>query len=602
MKIRKGKYLLIAFLLLLGSCNDSNISTNIQQQDIDFVHSLKKTNIKDHIISIDSAINITNKKEERLALLYLKKGKLQSKTLAYSEATENYEKALTVFKKIEAKKYITETYFGLGSANAFLLKKVIANEQLLKALELSKEIDDKKTEANVYGSLAYVYFSYSDYLTSIAYVEKAIIIRETTEDTIGLSSSYNNLAVIYKNIGKFEKALEYNTKSLALNIQQNDTISIAKSYNNIGNVYSKTLSDDKIAIKYFLLAIDLNEKKGLLNSHPLENLGDIYFRKPNIKQAKHYYLKALSIENKKNSTSKKLELNNILLQISLEERNLEKAIFYQQKRDSLNNSQIKKDTQEKLDLVENQYQLAISKQNLIQQQKLNKKNQIIFLIIIGILLLLALLWFQYEKNKKLKYNEEKNSLELKVLRSQMNPHFIFNVLSSIQNYILDNDQITSAKYLSKFAKLIRQNFDFTNHKTITLSDELDALKNYLDTQQMRFENKFEYLMTVSENIDINIVEIPPLLLQPFIENAIEHGFKAKKEKGLITLNISKKNNKLCFEINDNGKGITPSKHKTKTHSTDIFIKRLKLLGNKDEQSFIINTSSKGTNIIFSLIQ
>jgi len=182
----------------------------------------------------------------------------------------------------------------------------------------------------------------------------------------------------------------------------------------------------------------------------------------------------------------------------------------------------------------------------------------------------------------------------------MNPHFIFNALSAIQNSLMDNEPIKSAGYLSRFAKLIRQNFDFINQKSILLKDEIDALQNYMDTQKLRYQDKFDYEINVFADVDINQVEIPPLLIQPFIENSIEHGFKNKKDKGKITINISKKDMNICYEIIDNGKGYKTLKKDGKIHSIDIVKKRLKLIGNNDEKSIKMETSDKGTNIKFCL--
>jgi LytS/YehU family sensor histidine kinase len=184
----------------------------------------------------------------------------------------------------------------------------------------------------------------------------------------------------------------------------------------------------------------------------------------------------------------------------------------------------------------------------------------------------------------------------------MNPHFIFNTLSAIQNTLLDNEPIKLAIYISKFALLIRQNFDFVNKKTISLSDEIDALKNYMDMQNLRFNNRFDYEINISNAINISKTEIPPLLIQPFIENAIEHGFRNKTEKGIIIINISKKEKYICYEIIDNGKGYSITKINSRTHAIDIFKKRLKLIDTKDKKTFSISSSTNGTIIKFKLKQ
>lgn len=590
-------YSSVIYILLLASC--TNNDNYIQQQDIDFVESFKTPNKNKHLAIIDSVLKNGKYNEGRTALLHLKKGTLLSILERYNKSIVALETALIVFKKNEDKKHLTKTYWMLGNANAFLSNKVLSNKQLLTALQYSQEINDKKSEANIYGSLSQIHYLFNDFEKSINYTNSAIQIYETLKDTLGLSSTYNNLAIIYKNIGNYDDALNYNIQSLELNIALKDSSAIAKSHNNIGSL-ALLLNNYSDAKSHFLEAISINKKIALLNSTPLKNLGDLYLNQNNLEQAETYYLDALAIENKKSNIKSKLDLNDKLLEISLKKRDFQKAIVYQKERDALRNEINIKDNEEKRSLLKSQYQLSQKKQELKQIQNINKKNRIIFLSSFGFLLLLTILIFQQGRNRKLKNEKQKIILEQKVLRSQMNPHFIFNVLSSIQNSLMDNNPIKSATYLSNFAKLFRQNFDFIDKKKISLRDEIDVLENYISAQKLRYKDKFEYQLIVSDSIDLDATEIPPLILQPFLENAIEHGFKNKKELGKITLTITKESEYICYEIVDNGKGFDTTKKTSKTHALDIFIKRLKLLQKGDEKSFEINSSNAGTQVKFKL--
>ena len=289
-----------------------------------------------------------------------------------------------------------------------------------------------------------------------------------------------------------------------------------------------------------------------------------------------------------------------LLQIALKQKDFQNSLKYQEKRDSFYLLQKEKENQENLKLAENQYQLVTKENEFLKEKNTNRRNKFIFTISILSLLFLLIFWQIQNKNKKLKDEKNRLFLEQKVLRSQMNPHFIFNALSAIQNSLLDNEPIKSASYLSRFAKLIRQNFDFIDKRNIVLSEEIDALKNYLETQKMRFQDKFDYEINIYDNIDIHSIEIPPLLLQPFVENAIEHGFKRINETGKISITIYKQQNAICFEIKDNGIGFKKTKKDGKKHAIDIFLKRLKLRGKGEEKSFNITSNNKGTTIKFCL--
>ncbi len=160
---------------------------------------------------------------------------------------------------------------------------------------------------------------------------------------------------------------------------------------------------------------------------------------------------------------------------------------------------------------------------------------------------------QKERLKAIQQTKLSNA-ELKALRAQMNPHFVFNAINSVQYFITNNDPVSSQKYLSKFAKLIRYVVDNSKPLAIPLSKELEALNLYLDLEWLRFENKFEYSIDVNKNVDVEGVQIPSMLIQPYVENAIWHGLMHKNSKGKIKIEISRYENVLFCVIEDNGIG------------------------------------------------
>ncbi|RYF97477.1 MAG: histidine kinase, partial [Chitinophagaceae bacterium] len=147
--------------------------------------------------------------------------------------------------------------------------------------------------------------------------------------------------------------------------------------------------------------------------------------------------------------------------------------------------------------------------------------------------------------------------EMQALRAQMNPHFIFNCLNSINRYIVKSDQATASLYLTRFAKLIRLILDNSNSKNVILSNELEALKLYIEMEALRFDQKFEYVINVSPAVQADSIEIPPLIIQPYVENAIWHGLLHKNVSGRLTINVSMVNETMlqCV-IEDNGIGRT----------------------------------------------
>ncbi len=182
-----------------------------------------------------------------------------------------------------------------------------------------------------------------------------------------------------------------------------------------------------------------------------------------------------------------------------------------------------------------------------------------FKLMISLTLIAALLLFIHrirdkEKRKSL-FNKRMSELKLQALRSQMNPHFLFNTLNSIQYFISCNDQKSAQNYLSKFSKLMRSTLDNSEKSTIPISKEVEALKIYLELQLLRFENKFEYRISIDSLLDIYNIEIPTMIIQPYVENAITHGLRNKTLKGEIIISIKLDAGIIICTIEDNGIGI-----------------------------------------------
>lgn len=180
-----------------------------------------------------------------------------------------------------------------------------------------------------------------------------------------------------------------------------------------------------------------------------------------------------------------------------------------------------------------------------------------------------------------------NEMENQAKQAMMNPHFVFNALNSIQQYINDNDRISANKYLTKFSRLIRLNLDLVNKRLITLEEEFEKLKLYLEIEQLRFGEKLEYELIIDPHLETDNIFIPSMILQPFVENAIWHGLMASSEGGTITLHATsfEKEKMLRIEISDDGIGINQSKKlnhqkRRKSFGIELTIDRLNLFAQK----------------------
>jgi two-component sensor histidine kinase len=160
-----------------------------------------------------------------------------------------------------------------------------------------------------------------------------------------------------------------------------------------------------------------------------------------------------------------------------------------------------------------------------------------------------------EKDKQLaELRQKTGELEMQALRAQMNPHFLFNSLNAINRFILQNNSRQASEYLTKFSRLVRLILQNSQSTLITLESELDSLKLYLELEALRFDHQFEYKITVPKDMDIEILKVPPLIIQPFAENAIWHGLMHKEEKGHLKVDIRQENEHIFISIKDDGVG------------------------------------------------
>ncbi len=219
-----------------------------------------------------------------------------------------------------------------------------------------------------------------------------------------------------------------------------------------------------------------------------------------------------------------------------------------------------------------------------------------------------------EYEGRLTLQQEVMSKEINVLRAQMNPHFVFNALSSIQHLILQNNRKAALSYLSKFSKLARNVLESSREAIVSLTEEIDLLRSYLELESLRFDNAFSYSIVVDESLETDIIEVPLMLLQPFAENAIIHGLVGKKKgKKCLCIRIQKMGNFCIIEIEDNGIGRIPyisvNKEQNRTScGMKITQRRLKMLHDSEENKNTLEIVDKfdskgnpaGTKVIIKL--
>ncbi len=304
-----------------------------------------------------------------------------------------------------------------------------------------------------------------------------------------------------------------------------------------------------------------------------------------------------------------IQLGKNRLELINKEKDLQHLAFLSTQ-SSLENEQLEKQGKIKqLALSENEKQLQAARVRSLTQEKtlseLKRQQQFIYLLIgLGLISFIILYLFykarlqrvhlknqiasekMLQEQKESEFQRQLGDISLSALRSQMNPHFIFNCLNSIKLYTAQNNTAAASEYLTKFSKLIRLVLDNSRTDKITLTSELDALRLYMDMEAMRFKEKLRYHIKVDDNVDAGYIEIPPMLLQPYVENAIWHGLMHKEEGGKIDINIGLEQNETILVINITDDGIgreksallkskTATKHKS--YGTKVTSERLALI-------------------------
>jgi len=283
----------------------------------------------------------------------------------------------------------------------------------------------------------------------------------------------------------------------------------------------------------------------------------------------------------------------------------EPALTYLKKYQELQDSMVRTENEERVLELQTVYEVADKERELAQnaRERLQLRQRITLLVALVLLLLLigGIAYYTIARTRQ-RERERINRIEQKMLSLQMNPHFIFNAISSIQNYLFDErDTSTAITHLSTFAALMRQMLENSRERFIPLEEELLFLDNYLKLQKLRFNDQFDYHILVDEDLEPDAVSVPPLLTQPFVENAIEHGKIYQVDDGRLDIRVARENGQLRIQIRDNGLGLEGKHHaparetlvKKKSLSIAITRERLQLLSRLMKRTFTLDIRANG---------
>ncbi|MDW3651381.1 MAG: histidine kinase [Bacteroidia bacterium] len=332
-------------------------------------------------------------------------------------------------------------------------------------------------------------------------------------------------------------------------------------------------------------------KSPVKNLQLYEAFAEYYLAKRQPKKALKYMDMGSEIMLENSSMEVKAEHFELKHKVALANNQPDKALQYYKKQIALKDSLAGQQLAETLEDLRGKYETS---QKDVEIAKLNEEKvsqQLVFQRILGfavlvimIILFISVAIFQRNRNKILEAKQKSSELKHRLLRSQMNPHFTFNALGAIQNYLLVSDQPNKAAYfLAKFAKLMRQILDQSIAPLISVEEELDTLENYLTIQKLRYDSKFEFQIEVADEICKEKTKIPPVLIQPLLENSIEHGKIHRKDDGIVRVEMEEvEEGFINVKVLDNGIGLSKSKKseiKREHHSvsTTIIEERINML-------------------------
>ena len=552
----------------------------------------------------------------------------------YADAISDFNEAVVLGIKYNNPKETANAYNGLGIVYKSMGDYVTSLKNYNHSLTIYKKNGLKVGESTAYANLGVLYDLMGEYENSYKYYLSAYKIDDSLKNERSKNSLLINIAIYHMQKKEYQKAISTLHESSKYYIKTKSFNNLIPVYNNLSHTY-KLIKEYDSTIYYATKAIDL------INDNPLNkyDAANPYLNRSTAFLYKGEFNKAIEDANsnfqlaKDLGFSKRMESYQLKAKINdslgnykeSSEANkiviaLKDSLFEENKVKQYKSEQIKQQVYLKNEQIANQKNNI---QILNKDVKQKKEWNLFLIIIIGLFIISMVLLYQryafrnktnlvlrsqneliiQQKKEIESINEE---LENRMLRAQINPHFIFNALNSIQHFITVNDKMSSLKYLTKFSSLLRQILENSINAKVSIDDEIKFLKIYMDLEALRFDHSFSYEIKMDDLIDIQNTEVPILFLQPFVENAILHGLLPKPSEKHLIISIRQESSWLIFEIEDNGIGkeaakILKDKKKIEYKSRGLSVteQRIKMLqkeGNEGSVSFIDLKNNDGKPI------
>lgn len=521
----------------------------------------------------------------------------------YDLSLKNYENALRVYSPspVEASSFLSDDnvrsekkaakylksnetqisidskslYKKAGLSALYLNKPDQSKAYFLQLLNLSASENDQVNYLFAKQSLADIDVKIGQYQEAEIYYNEILNHYTKQADTNGIINLNIKLGDLFEAQSQPQKAINYYSTARDLALQTNDDQSVNIAFDNI----SKSLNQQRdipSQMKVNQEAARFNEERGNVRELAKNSIemGNLYLETDSSSKAIEQLERGVALSDETGDIESKSKAVKALSEAYEKEGEediaLEMYKEYIELEDSINKryaeavemnkqkGRLLENTQNKVLILEKDKELNIKTIELLQREKKLKEEQlkrqyllIIFLAVgLGLLVITSLIVYRNNRSRR----KANRLLMLKSLRSQMNPHFIFNALNSVNNYISSSNERAANKYLADFSKLMRNVLENSGEDFIPLSKEIEILELYLKLEHSRFKDKFEYQLVIDETISPEKFAIPPMLIQPYIENAVWHGLRYKAEKGFLEVKFKNTDQNIEIVITDNGIG------------------------------------------------
>ncbi len=523
--------------------------------------------------------------------------------------------ALEYYKKAFHKYKSADDFYGMAKCHAnmgIIYYNVFSDYQnaldhQIKALEFKEVLlaDLKIEESDIALSLlkiGSIHWKLKQYLLALQYFKKALSINLQYEYLPILASNYAKMGVVYNSLQVYDSATIYHLKAIDIRAKLSNRKNLAFSYTGLYGVY-RNLEEYDLALEYAFKSLNLRREityhRGIFIN--LKNIGEIYSEMGNNNEALYYLKQAHEMSGVIDDMYLLASLHKGMATVYGLLKDYQKAYANSLLYAELTDSIFEKNNSEEIARMQTIYETNKNEKEILSLKAEKSENELVLqkskaeltrqrILIVGVivfLLVAGLIAFLLFNRYKFKQQSQQSDLELKnvkyesqLLRSQLNPHFIFNSLNSIQNFVLKNDKIQASSYLVKFANLMRNVLNLSRQEMVPLSEDIETLQINLELEKLRLKNKFDFKFILDKEIETEYIYIPPLLVQPHIENAVKHGISNLNGKGNITIEYELMDEFIIASVTDSGVGrnIHNKSNNHKSISGKLTNERLELLG------------------------